>query len=524
MRIRQTARPSDYCRKHQIWTLLFLGMCGMFLLGREWQLMWRYEAWQWTCFSAVVLLPFFHFVYKMLRLEETRISIPLMCLGIFACVCMDPLKYYWTGSRLQSPPGFPPPSPEAFANVGLLTSLFCLVVVFVACIPMRKQERIGVLDRIRGPRTGREAVVWCTAFFLIGIVPFILLGNATITDVLLRGRAGGFLQFETTSSASTNAHILVLANFFIVSGTMAMYALLVLPSGAGTKLILGLQALLSFVFISSGGGRTRTGFILVTIGILATIYAVRRKRKQLLIWAGLLLLIAVTTFVIQLRYRDTGWATIGEEYKDSQSGFANDLALELAVIVSMFPETHPFINEPSFLERLVRPIPETFWLFVTSPIPRALWSGKPIDESFGPYNHIRMGCDGLYSGSNITPTIMGRAYMKYGLVGVIEIGLLVGLLWRWVERIMVRHNTVNFPILIACSLAYYLLQSTRDLTPGWLYPTIFLIASGLATDALNRLLTGRKSRYPKRVSPRKLISTLPSDYMRRNKNMQWQAY
>lgn len=472
-----------------VWLIIFGGSCGMFLLGREWSLMTNYELWQWTFFSFAVLFPIVVFAFKLIGFKKARISVPLMLFGVFLCVCMDPLKYYWMGGRIRSPRGFPEPSHEAFSDVGFLVSLFCFMALLV--ITLKPGKKKSALKTIKGPQTIKQVLISAVVLFVIGLIPFLLLGGdsvslSSITEAVSRGRSGGGLQFETTNSASSTAHILVLANATVVSGVLAGYGLIAFSGKRNTKVFLFVLFIASLLFVASGGGRTRVGFVLFPLIILLYLKLINLKQNKYIWLVGCFVVFTLILMIIQLRYRDQGWQQIGQDYNVSQSGYSNDLCTELAVIVSHYPEQEYFLGGDNIFERTVYPIPKFLYFFVANPIPRILWSGKPESPSWAKYNYLRTGSTAEDQGSTVTATVMGRFYMEYGIPGVIEIGLLMGFLWRLVDKAIINHEWNSFAVLISCMFSYYLLQSTRDLWPGWLYPVLFLILYGIGIDIYNR--------------------------------------
>ncbi|MCR4411186.1 MAG: oligosaccharide repeat unit polymerase [Thermoguttaceae bacterium] len=414
---------------------------------------------------------------------------------------MDPLKYYALGDRLHGPPGFPDPCPQASADAGLIVSVFCLSVVLAASVSRRSRREARALDRLRGPANAWEAVCWTLGFLALGLVPFVTLGeghnalSAVINTALAARSQTGYQQFDTVGAASEHAAYLVLVNALTVVPVVAAYALIALRRSPMTTAILVVSLALGLLLTASGGGRTRFAWAVLPVALFCGVRAVETHNGKYLKLTMVAVVFTATVWGAQLQYRLQGWADVGEDGLDLRSGLQNDLAAELAFIAENYPHREPFYGGDGAFERALRPIPDLLLLFATSPIPRRLWPGKPIDASWADLNYLRTGADGLESTTNITATVMGRAYVNYGWFGVVEIGLLMGFLCRAVDRWLERSRGKPFHTLLGCCAGYYLFISARDLTPGWLYPLLFLAAAGFIAG-----LPRRRARGPSEIA------------------------
>lgn len=175
----------------------------------------------------------------------------------------------------------------------------------------------------------------------------------------------------------------------------------------------------------------------------------------------------------QANFRDSG--QINNDFFQHSPFRGFSLNREVAFIVETYPEQVAFYRESLFF-RILSPIPETFMLFVTNPIPRTFWPNKPVDPSFSSFNHLRTGATGFEATSNVTPTIPGRFYMLYGVFGVVQIGLMLGVSWRFVDNLLTRSRNRGSSdmMLIAAALNAVFFISCRDLTPGKFFPVLFL--------------------------------------------------
>ncbi|TAE60386.1 MAG: hypothetical protein EAZ87_06255 [Nostocales cyanobacterium] len=95
----------------------------------------------------------------------------------------------------------------------------------------------------------------------------------------------------------------------------------------------------------------------------------------------------------------------------------------LALLVEGFPSKHDFLG----LELLI--------VFLTKPIPRVLWPGKPEGLSISIEEVV--GADGW----TVSATYVGEAYMMGGIIAVILVSLFLGFLANWWSRTAAFHTT-----------------------------------------------------------------------------------
>ena len=66
--------------------------------------------------------------------------------------------------------------------------------------------------------------------------------------------------------------------------------------------------------------------------------------------------------------------------------------------------------------------------------------------------------------------------MKYGMLGVIQVGILMGVLWNIANSYISRYQKSNsLNILIPIFLLSLLFVSIRDFTAGRFYPFLFIV-------------------------------------------------
>lgn len=307
-------------------------------------------------------------------------------------------------------------------------------------------------------------------YFIIACLPFFIFGSSSIVENFLfnlNARANGYVAFASGGLGSKNPIISLLAQS--IPATIILLAIYMDKISNRQKIIVFIFMMFLFFLYISLGGRSGVIFVFMSIAIF---WYLRRKVKTIpvsKIFLILFLIFAAMTY--QINTRDSGNFTNTD--KSGMTGF--DLNRELTFIVRNYGLNNEYLSANNIIEQITLPIIETVYLFVTNPIPRILWKDKPIDESFAPYNKLRTGKTGFESGSNITPTIQGRYYMKYGLVGVIEIGIFIGILWT-IANNLIRENLSmsKLKLIIPIAFAATLFSTTRDFAPGKFYPFLFI--------------------------------------------------
>ena len=307
-------------------------------------------------------------------------------------------------------------------------------------------------------------------YFILAILPFFIFGSSNIIENFifnLNARANGYVAFATGGLGSQNPIISLLAQS--IPATIILLAIYMDRINIKKKFIVAIFMIFLLVLYISLGGRSGVVFVFMSIALF---WYIRREDKTIpIIKIVLLISLTIGAITYQINTRDTG--KINKIEKSGFTGF--DLNREVTFIVQHYGLNENFLSANTTTKQIVLPLVETFYLFIVNPIPRLIWKNKPIDDSFGPYNKLRTGNTGFYHGSNITPTIEGRYYMKYGLIGVIEIGILIGILWTLANN-MIKENIHQNKLKLIMPIAFVatLFSTTRDFAPGKFYPFLFI--------------------------------------------------
>lgn len=372
---------------------------------------------------------------------------------------------------------FGKPSEENNFIVYLQVLIFLIITMF--CVQLVTVSRLTWKKSLADRELGDKEILLLLIFFFLGLVPYISNGLQSFFDLVLLSRAagGGNSQFGMYGGGTTVK--IFLHNLLITSGLVSGY-FLYNKSIKNIKFIICLVIfLVSIIIVASSGTRTKLGLIIVPL-IFSNFFKNRNNRNFLLYFKYVIVLLVMTFILsIMVKYRSVGISAISDDNSrrtaHSLDVTGTDLGAELFVIAKYYTKPLACNNLP---ECFIFPAYDTVIKFITNPIPRRFWKDKYIDPSFTHFNKLRTGHTGLTkkSGTNITPTVIGRYYMLYGWPGVIFSGLVFGVSLGVMNNFLISSRSkTNADYLIIFCFLYYFCQSIRDLVPGWLYGYLFFI-------------------------------------------------
>jgi hypothetical protein len=192
--------------------------------------------------------------------------------------------------------------------------------------------------------------------------------------------------------------------------------------------------------------------------------AVEKFRSQSLfayLVAGVIALVLFTAVQFEGSFRTEGYSSGDLQKVDLLTPQGNSMFSEGLVGFDLVPDKVPFFANRIPGEGALRAMPETLLYFLLHPIPRALWKNKPSDAAMIWYNQVVAGTNGL-EGTTISQGLAGHWYLRYGMMGVVEGGLLVGWLMRMSERVLQQAQGRPTTILFSLSLSVWLFRTFRN--------------------------------------------------------------
>lgn len=403
---------------------------------------------------------------KSLYSTQRRTDIFLFSISFFFFLVLEPFTNVILGK------GFPlirPPINNIIllSNfTGIILSSFSLFFYFGAFT--LKQKIINEIEINKNEELfKRNFLVYSLAFF-IPLFAFFGNGGGLSFDNLIStisARSEGYVAFASSALGNESAFFSLMAACTPIG--ILLFFLYSFEKSLTTKFLLYSISIFLFSIYALAGSRSSMVLIIGTIFLYLVTLKKTMPRLRILITSIFLLFLL---FSIQINFRNIGFSESLNFKTSGVIGF--NLNTEVSFIVDNFDTNYEFISGDSLVERIIKPIPETMVLFFTNPIPRFLWENKPFDNSFAPYNLMRTGFSGIDATSNITATIPGRYYMKYGLSGVIQIAFLFGLFWSFINR-RLTYSANRTYIFLYSIISIILVLSIRDLTPGKFYPLFF---------------------------------------------------
>ena len=353
--------------------------------------------------------------------------------------------------------------PEYAINVVIT---FHVIYVFLLIYFDRKLTLLRVYQE---PKSNIANVFVILVFNIIGLYPYVRNGLAGFMVLILRGRSVGNSQFDNIGMG--NGDLLIhLSTLLIAVSCIAGYKLLSTKQrGRILTIVYAIIFVLNLLIVASSGTRTRVVFILLPLAIFY-LYTLQVGFRRFSVWRAIAgLFFSLALFSVMAQFRQTGYQDLNNEDSISLDLSGINLNNEFVYVVENFSRP---VNQRSFVNCLIYPIPEQFWKFLVNPIPRIIYKNKYVDPSFAEFNLKRIGYSGQNETFNITPTIFGRFFLLYGIVGLFYIPLFTIVPLYIINRRITLGNTDSYSVLICAMFITFCCQSLRDLSPGWIYSTI----------------------------------------------------
>ena len=423
--------------------------------------------------------------------------------GTFIWFCHD-YFYFWFAYDGRSTP-FPQ---WVIAKTAFLVCLlmFCMTVGLNIRSGKWMQKLVSLV-----PEAGSGGFYLCLLVFLfcLGILPYFLFVKQPFYIAMYRDmtglRTGGHAEWTIgrtglLHTGGWSAYALRLLDVGYFSGMFgAFYATLVTRNPLGK--VLGWGACAFWTMMAFGTG-TRGAVLAVALPAMGFLYVkyhiqaaalLRRTSVKAYVVCGVLAfgLLAIIQFQGMFRGQNA------ERRSWSQLEFGkprgNHMFSEGLLAAHQIPKNVPFFGNNFLGEGAVRVLPELIFYGAIHPIPRALWHGKPVDPAWDWYNIAFTGERRNANNTTIAPGMAVGQYMRYGIAGVFEFGILFGWLLACTERVLRHANGRPIQIVTSLALSVWLFRSFRG-GLGWV--EFYELAVGLAALSmiviLFRPLTARR--------------------------------
>ena len=357
-----------------------------------------------------------------------------------------------------------------------LTAVAAVLLFFGCCTTL---SQIGMRGAAVRParRQGRQLSPRRLAslgliYVVLGVAPLVVLSSSLRSAIEAVGESRHAEKDWVTTDNVGNARsaLLVLTSSLGVAGGAALLVGVLHPGvgrlGRGASLCLGLAV--GFVFALDTGTRAVAVLLFLPPFGAWLIDRTLQRKGRIGVWIGAG---AIGLFVAQNQL-----LTLRGHYGavDGNRGILDVITLsgtidffsETLLSFTFVPQIHGFFHENSVV------------MFLTNPIPRFLWPGKPLSEVAWDYAFWRSNIDIYAGGGNILSGVVGQEYMSWGWLGVIEAALVIGLVAAWLERIAARAVQAGEPAVLAAPVmaGAWLVLCFRMLSPGLVYPVVAFFA------------------------------------------------
>jgi hypothetical protein len=406
--------------------------------------------------------------------------------GILLWFCYDYL-YYWMGLDFNDP------------NVGIreLTvarsafyhCLFALMMAVGLLLPFGRL--IEKLFHIVPEPTTNGFYFWAIILlFMVGLSPYFLFTvepwYESIWLEMSTGRAGG-ATWEVGRTGNVNynwgAYIATFTQIGQVGGQLAVFYALLIARNPLAKIV-GWAVWLFWVAIAFGSG-TRGYLVFNALPGIALIFLKHQAyaatflhsiSRKAYTRASIMLLAMLFAVQFQAYFRETSYAGADVSEVSLTNLHGTSMFTEGLMGFALVPKQVGFFYNRYPGEILLRPIPQTVVDFFIGPIPRALWTTKPIDPVWKWYNEVVTQSEDGTIGTTVAQGLVGGWYFRYGVSGVIQGGLLFGLLLVISERALQNCQGRTISILITLGFATWLFRCYRLFNFHELYPLLIGVA------------------------------------------------
>lgn len=382
--------------------------------------------------------------------------------------------------------------PNVLAKTAFYNIFFFTIASIGLYIPWPK-KLLTLFSVVPEPRALFGYIALPTALTIFGIMPYFVFTSEPFYMAIYNeivGGYGGGAKWTVGRTGNTNyswgGYIAQIISVGMAGGILAgCLAFFIRSLSTPGKLLLISQWIFwSLIAFGSGARGKLVAAVLPVVIINFLRYSaeigaqLRRISYKQFMAAGLILACMLLGIAIVGSYRFAGFSELSFDEVAVSQVSGNEMFTAGLPAFSLIPsEVKPFYSSfPG--EAIIRPYPDTAFAFITHPIPRALWKNKPVDPVWLWYNKLVSGADAEETGTTISRSLPGEWYIKYGISGIIQGGILFGFLLGGVERSIRSFIHRPITIFITLGVAVWLFRSFRDFRPADIVPLF------LATVAL----------------------------------------
>jgi len=402
--------------------------------------------------------------------------------GVLMWFCYDYMRNWYS---MDFTLGLTPFSPGVIAKAAFLHHFFICFASIGLQLPMSKWLE-HKLAQIPEPSSHQLYFGLVLFAFFIGMIPNIFFKSdpffVALWKDIVGGRSGasGFTVGRTGNlNTSWGGYLAQLQQIGEVGSILALFYVLVLKPPLIPKIVCLLIWLLQLAFAFGNGTRGETAHVLLPAMFLLFLKyqsqaaeVFRRFSVKAYIVSGAVAFALLVIIQIQITYRNQGFSEIElDKVKTNIEG--NSMFSEGLPGMALIPEQRPFFYDSFPGQGIFMALPDVAWRFIYGPIPRALWTSKPVDPLWKWYNSVVTGRpEDDMEGTTISTGLIGDWYFRCGLPGLVEGGLLFGWLCLLAERMLQNSQGKLLQMIGAIGLLVFLFRAFRNFTFITLYPLL----------------------------------------------------
>jgi hypothetical protein len=364
----------------------------------------------------------------------------------------------------------------------------CLFILFMVLGLQIKKGRWleRVLHAVPEPRSRSIYFMLVLVTFAIGMIPFLFFTKEPFYIAIWQsfwGGRGGGAEFTAGRTGNLNyswgGYIAQLADVGMLGAVLAAFNAIVVTRQLWQQLLCWAIWLL-WLFVAFGTG-TRGFTVFLTLPVIMLVFLkyshqastlMRRISMRAYVVTGVVAFFVLVLVQVQGAFRNEGFTA--EQFKEVEVTElkGNEMFTTSLAGMELIPRDRPFFLNTFPGEGIVRPIPEELFWLVTGPIPRALWTTKPVSEVQSWYNDTVTGENKGMEGTTISHGAVGHPYIRFGWAGVVEFGLFYGWAIGVAERALRRAMGRPMHILFTLGFCTFMFRSFRDLWWHNLYPLV----------------------------------------------------
>ncbi len=379
-------------------------------------------------------------------------------------------------------------TPEAVSKASFCTILF----VLSATLGLNLRKGWGVCRLITSvPEPASPGILFVLALilFCIGISPYFIWTTEPFYIAIAKSMTG----MRTSESAlwtvgrtgnlnyNWGGYVVHILQMGWMAAIIASLILIYIPASILEKLACA-GMWLFWILVTFGSGARSYVLIVVFPGVFFIFVKYHLKAAGLLrklslrayLYTGVALLITLALVQFQGTFRTTEGEYRDWRQIDLAKVQGNHMFSEGLLAYQLVPDEIPHPGITFWGSSVLMPIPDMILRHSIAWIPRALWHDKPGIADFNQFYNktISGGTANNTIGATICTSIVGGAYIYYGVPAVVQTGLVFGWLCWVVETAFRMSLRKPMAMLFSASLATWLFRGFRDLAPHDLHPLL----------------------------------------------------